>query len=150
MKRETLSKKLGKNPLPTSKDISKVMKSNKRNDSIPELILRKNLRRVGLKGYRKNYSKIPGSPDVVFISRKIAIFVNGCFWHRCPKCNLPLPKNNTEFWKVKFERNIERDRLKIQRLEDMGWTVIVIWECDIKKNIDEVLERINFFFNLFD
>ena len=73
---------------------------------------------------------------------KIAIFVNGCFWHRCPICNLPNPKKNTEFWKRKFLRNKERDNLKSKRLEDLGWIVLVFWECKIKKDVFNVIQEI--------
>ena len=60
--------------------------------------------------------------------------MNGCFWHRCPKCDLPIPKSNVEYWVVKFETNVERDQRKIRELEEAGWTVHVIWECELKKD----------------
>lgn len=96
----------------------------------------------GLTGYRLHYKKIPGRPDIVFVSKKIAIFVNGCFWHRCPHCNLPLPKNNIEFWTLKFEKNVERDRRKIFELVDLGWSVTVMWECEIKKDLDDMVSKL--------
>lgn len=118
------------------------MKSNKGRDTGPELCLRKGLRDNGYPGYRVNWKKAPGHPDIAYPGRKVAIFVNGCFWHRCPVCNLPLPKTHTDFWKRKFDANIERDRRKIDELESMGWTVITIWECQIKKDIDSVISTI--------
>ena len=60
--------------------------------------------------------------------------MNGCFWHRCPKCNLPLPSTHTEYWSRKFSRNVERDRVKAERLTAMGWRVITLWECDIRRS----------------
>jgi len=80
---------------------------------------------------------IPGKPDIAFISRKIAIFINGCFWHRCPNCNYGLPKHNRQFWEDKFNKNIIRDKKKIEQLKEMGWIVITVWECQLKKDILE-------------
>ena len=106
-----------RNPEPTSESTSKVMRSNKGKGTGPELIVRKALRDAGFPGYRLNWKKAPGRPDIAFPGRKIAIFVNGCFWHRCPLCNYPLPKAHSDFWKQKFERNVERDSRKIKELE---------------------------------
>ncbi|MFA6804046.1 MAG: DUF559 domain-containing protein, partial [Candidatus Methanomethylophilaceae archaeon] len=74
--------------------------------------------------------------------RHVAIFVNGCFWHRCPKCNLSIPTHNGAFWRAKFESNVERDCRKCEDLESLGWTVITVWECEIKKEPDVTLQRI--------
>ena len=130
-----------RNPSPTNDTVSKVMKANKGRDTGPELLLRKALRDAGWPGYRVNW-KVPGRPDIAYPGRKVAIFVNGCFWHRCPICDLPLPKSNVEFWKNKFERNIERDRHKAIELNGMGWTVITVWECQIKKDVHSVVDTI--------
>lgn len=119
----------------------KSMKANKRKDTKPELKLRTALREAGYPGYRLQW-KVPGRPDICYPGRKVAIFVNGCFWHRCPHCNLPLPEHNREFWKEKFERNVERDLRDVAELESMGWTVITVWECEMKKHPEETLERI--------
>ncbi len=100
------------------------------------------LREVGIPGYRLHWKKIPGKPDIVYPGKRIAIFVNGCYWHRCPMCNLPLPKSNFEFWKAKFNRNKARDAKKKKEIEAMGWKVFVIWECEIKKNSIENAIRI--------
>ena len=128
-------------PAPSNAYVSKSMRSNTRKDTKPELILRKALRAAGEGGYRLQWN-VPGHPDVCYPGRKVAIFVNGCFWHRCPSCNLPLPKSNTEFWKEKFERNVERDRRKTCELESMGWTVITVWECELRKEPEAVVSRI--------
>ncbi len=77
-------------------------------------------------------TKLPGSPDIAYRKEKLAVFVHGCFWHRCPVDGLPIPKTNTAFWRRKFARNVERDRLNRQELESMGWKVIEIWEHEVK------------------
>lgn len=117
------------------------MSANKRKDTFPELELRRLLRENGLKGYRLQCD-VPGRPDISYPGKKVAIFVNGCYWHRCPKCNLPLPKNNTAFWEEKFHKNIERDIKKVTLLESSGWRVMTIWECELKKNPDLVIKNI--------
>lgn len=137
-------------PKATNETVSKVMRSNKGKDTKPELILRKMLRESGHPGYRLNWKKAPGRPDIAYPGKKVAIFINGCFWHRCPYCNLPLPKSNTEFWNDKFLRNIERDDKKNKELIELGWTVIVIWECELKKNPNNCMERIVPILNRFD
>lgn len=131
----------GRNPVPLNENTVKSMKGNVRKDTKPELTLRHMLREAGHPGYRLQW-KVPGRPDICYPGRKLAIFVNGCFWHRCPRCALPLPRNNRGFWERKFERNVERDRRNIAELEDDGWTVMVVWECEIRKEPDEVMARI--------
>ena len=131
-------------PYPNSETTTKVMKSNKGKNTKPEVIVRTALRKAGYPGYRLHWKKILGHPDIVYPGRKIAIFVNGCFWHRCPYCNLPMPKRNQEYWIPKFERNIERDREEYAKLEEQGWQVFVIWECQLnKKNSDPLKDIIN-------
>ena len=123
--------------------IRKSMKGNKRADTKPELLVRQHLRKAGLTGYRLQWKKAPGRPDIAFPGRKIAIFVNGCFWHRCPHCHPSVPKRNTAFWEAKFRRNVERDRAAVAALDQAGWTVITIWECELKRDrIDETMERV--------
>ncbi len=124
----------GRAPIPKSEVTSKVMSANRGKDTKPELIMRITLRETGIPGYRLHWKKIPGSPDIAYPGRKIAIFVNGCYWHRCPMCNLPLPRTNTEFWKTKFDRNKTRDAKKKRELEKLGWKVFVFWECKIKED----------------
>jgi DNA mismatch endonuclease, patch repair protein len=125
----------GRAPVPKKKSTSSVMSANKAKNTKPELWLRKALWKEGIRGYRLHWKKVPGSPDIAFPNRKLAIFVNGCYWHRCPHCKLSLPKSNSAFWKEKFDKNIERDKRKIELLKKSGWNVIVIWECMIKKDI---------------
>lgn len=119
------------------------MRSNRAKDTGPELTFRKALWTAGLRGYRKNVKSLPGSPDVVFGSAKVAVFVHGCYWHRCPTCTRDLnPKRNAEFWQAKFERNVERDRKAQADLTAMGYRVVVVWECEIKKRIGEAVESV--------
>lgn len=110
-----------------------VMQANKSKNTKPEMRVRAALRQAGLPGYRLHWKKAPGHPDICYPGRKVAIFVNGCFWHRCPHCNLALPKTNVEFWRAKFERNVARDARNHEQLVDAGWTVLVVWECRLKR-----------------
>ena len=132
-----------RSPRPLKESTSKVMSANKAKNTKPELLMRKALWHEGIKGYRLNWEKVPGKPDIAFPSKKIAIFINGCYWHRCPKCELPLPKTNTKFWKEKFDKNVERDRKKNDELLSLNWNVLVLWECDIKKNISVSKDKVN-------
>lgn len=130
------------NPPPTNENVSKSMRSNKGKGTKPELIVRRMLRELGYPGYRLNWKKAPGHPDIAYPGRRVAIFVNGCFWHHCPVCDLPMPKSHLDFWKTKIERNIERDERKNRELEDAGWRTVIVWECEIKKKPEEVIERL--------
>jgi len=103
---------------------------------MPELTLARLLRR------RLVSNGLPGRPDIVYARSKVAVFVHGCFWHRCPVCDLGLPKTNKEFWKRKFARNVERDKLNRIELESMGWKVLEVWEHEVKQNPRLVAERI--------
>ena len=136
-----------RSPKPLSENTSKVMSANKAKNTKPEIVLRKVLWNSDVRGYRLNWKKAPGRPDIAFPGKKVAIFINGCYWHRCPKCDLPLPKSNTQFWKDKFDKNIARDKKKNEELVDLGWNVLVFWECDIKSDIlmpiQKVKEKIN-------
>ena len=135
--------KLGPPPPASSPHVTKSMKSNIAKNTGPELMLRKALWAKGVRGYRLHYKKIPGRPDISFVSKKVAVFVNGCYWHRCPTCDLPLPKTNTDFWRRKFELNIERDKRKNTALEELWWTVLTVWECEIRNELDETVKRIS-------
>lgn len=121
---------------PMSDGVRKCMRSNRSKGTTPELRVRSALREAGYPGYRLNWKKAPGKPDICYPGRKVAIFVNGCFWHRCPHCNLPLPKHNSEYWIPKLERNVERDREQRLELNSMGWTVVDIWECELKRDFE--------------
>lgn len=103
-------------------------------NSKPEEIMRKYLFSKGFR-YRKNVKKLPGCPDIVLPKYKTAIFVNGCFWHKhdCPR--FVWPSSNQDYWRPKILRNVERDQLMRQELEALGWKVIVVWECELKKKV---------------
>lgn len=127
-----MARQLQLSPQATSQVVTKVMKANKASSTKPEIMVRKYLWANGLRGYRLNWKGAPGRPDICFTKYKYAIFVHGCFWHRCPKCSKSLPKTNTAFWARKFELNLARDKTKMDTLQTQGWKVFVIWECDIK------------------
>lgn len=110
------------------------MVGNKRADTKPELLMRARLRQAGLTGYRLQW-KVPGHPDIAWPGKKVALFVNGCFWHRCPYCKPAVPHTNVEYWTIKFERNQARDERTRELLSEMGWTVHVVWECQLKKKL---------------
>lgn len=84
--------------------------------------------------YRKNVSTLPGKPDIVLPKYKTCIFVNGCFWHKHEGCRYFVwPKNNAKFWEAKINGNAERDLRQQNELQAIGWNVIVVWECELKK-----------------
>jgi DNA mismatch endonuclease (patch repair protein) len=131
-----------RSPVPKNETVSRVMSANRAKNTSPELKLRKALWQHGIRGYRLHPKTIPGRPDIAFTSKKLAIFVNGCYWHRCPKCNYALPKTNTDFWLQKFTRNTERDQRKKRELQRLGWKVVFVWECDLKHSIPSAVARI--------
>lgn len=119
-------------PLASSAAVQRSMQGNRGKDTKPELLLRQALREVGLPGYRLHWP-VPGRPDIAYPGRKVCVRVQGCYWHRCPHCQLQTPKTNSEFWAQKFGRNIARDERNEAALKELGWTVITAWECQIKK-----------------
>jgi DNA mismatch endonuclease (patch repair protein) len=118
------------------------MQSNRSRNTGPELALRRLLRDAGYPGYRLHWKAVPGHPDIAYPGRKIAIFVNGCFWHRCPHCNPPSPKSHAEYWEAKFETNQERDNRKRESLQALGWAVVVVWECQLEKTPEQVVAQV--------
>lgn len=101
-------------------------------DTKPEELVRKYLFSKGFR-YRKNVRKLPGTPDLVLPKYRTVIFVNGCFWHGHEGCKYFVwPKNNAEFWRQKIETNISRDQRKEAQLRDMGWNVMIVWECELR------------------
>lgn len=121
----------------------KCMSNNRAKDSGPELLLRHALWHRGLR-YRVNVKRLPGSPDIVLPKYRSAIFVHGCFWHGHKDCkNYTVPKTNTEFWVAKVARNRERDQVVWRKLEALGWKVIIVWECQLKKaNFEDTMEMV--------
>ena len=132
----------GRAPIPKKESTSRVMSANRGKNTGPELEFRKALRAAGLVGYRLHWKKAPGRPDIAFTKKKIAIFINGCFWHRCPYCKYALPKSNKAFWRKKFEANIERDKKKKNLLRKESWKVLVIRECQLKKDPVKQVEKV--------
>ena len=113
-------------------DRSRTMRAVKGKGTSLERKLWSMLAGMKLKGWRKNASCVPGTPDVAFIDNKIALFVDGCFWHGCPICNRPMPENNAQYWINKIKRNVERDEEVNDQLNDLGWKVFRIWEHELK------------------
>lgn len=110
------------------------MSQVKGKDTSPEIAVRRVVRELGY-GYRLHAKDLPGKPDLVFRGRKKVIFVHGCFWHRHPdpRCKLArLPKSNVEFWETKLTGNAERDKRNEAALENRGWNILSVWECQIK------------------
>lgn len=105
-------------------------------NSKPEEIVRKYLFSKGFR-YRKNVKKLPGCPDIVLPKYRTAIFVNGCFWHKhnCPR--FVWPSSNQEYWEPKILRNVERDEKNTEQLKSLGWKVVIVWECELKKKMRE-------------
>lgn len=132
----------GRAPIPESEAISKVMSSNRGKNTGPEVILRRALWTADLRGYRVNIKDLPGRPDIVFSKNHLAIFVHGCFWHRCPICMTKTPKTHEEFWKNKFEKNGKRDAKALEDLQALGWKTAVVWECEVRDNLDDVVNMI--------
>lgn len=111
-------------------------------DTKPEKILRSRLHERGFR-FRLHRKDLPGKPDIVFPKQKIAIFVHGCFWHFHENCREGrIPSTNTAFWKNKLSKNVEKDKRNIEQLNQNGWNTLVVWECYIEKNINEVLSKI--------
>lgn len=118
-----------KKPMTRSQNMARVKSKNTK----PEVFLRKLLWHKGFR-YRLNYKELPGSPDLYIPKYRVAIFVNGCFWHMHENCRYSsIPKNNHDFWKNKLEGNVERDKQNYSKLENMGIKVIVVWGCEIKQ-----------------
>ena len=108
----------------------------------PELLLRSILHRAGFR-YRLHDKRLPGKPDIVLPKYRTVIFVNGCYWHRhsgCPKAT--TPSTNVDFWQNKFDETVKRDEKKAIELKEKGWDVIVVWECELLKEADQVLKGV--------
>ncbi|MEW2328227.1 very short patch repair endonuclease [Micromonospora chersina] len=106
--------------------MSEQMRRMPRSSTRPELAIRRELHRRGLR-FRVNFRELPGRPDLAFTRVRLAVFVDGCFWHMCPD-HVRLPKNNREWWVAKLEANVNRDREKDRRLTGLGWLAVHVWE----------------------
>jgi len=108
----------------------------------PEMAVRRIIYGMGYR-YRLHGNKLPGKPDLIFSSKRKVIFVHGCFWHqhpdpKCPDGSRRKPKSNTAFWNLKLKNNVERDKKNQNLLGNMGWRILIIWECETKNK--ELLE----------
>ncbi|MCX5511915.1 very short patch repair endonuclease [Kaistia algarum] len=113
-------------------------------DTRPELVVRRALHAAGFR-FRLHDRSLPGTPDIVLARWRTAIFVHGCFWHRHEGCRYSgMPKTRTDFWSMKFDRNVERDRANRKELQAAGWCVVEVWECEIKRRtfLEPLLSRI--------
>jgi DNA mismatch endonuclease (patch repair protein) len=130
---------------PSQKQKAKGLYKGVSSDTGIELIVRRFLRKNGI-AYYKNHPRLPGKPDIVLRknSYKTLIQIHGCYFHRHGGCDrATIPKTNIDFWKEKFEKNVERDRKKEAELKEMGWHVITIWGCELeKKKKDQTLNRL--------
>lgn len=121
---------------------SAIMSLVRSKNTKPELLVRSLLHRMGYR-FRLHRKDLPGSPDMVLPKYRTAIFVHGCFWHQHPGCKkATLPNQNAEFWREKFERNVRRDENAQRRLREMGWRVLVLWECEVKRDADALPARL--------
>ena len=116
---------------------SKNMSRIRSKDTKPEIIVRKKLHSLGYR-YSLHKKGLPGKPDIFLKKLNLAIFVNGCFWHQhgCKKSS--IPKSNKIYWTDKLKKNVSKDKKNKKILLDMGFNVLTIWECEIKKNIDSI------------
>ena len=124
----------------TKKQRSYNMSMIRAKNTKPEIRLRKAISLAGIRGYRLHY-KLPGKPDIVFPSRRIAVFVDGCFWHKCPKCFI-IPQTHKSFWKKKIETNVSRDKEVNLLLKKSGWRVFRFWEHTLCKSPEQAAIKI--------
>ncbi|MFW8602147.1 very short patch repair endonuclease [Desulfobacterota bacterium M19] len=114
---------------------SKNMAAIKNKDTKPEIIVRKFLHKSGYR-FRLHRKDLPGKPDITLARFKTVIFVHGCFWHRHEQCdNSVMPKSNVSFWRKKLNGNVVRDKKNIKLLKELGWKVLVVWECEVKNDV---------------
>ncbi|MEJ2611406.1 MAG: DNA mismatch endonuclease Vsr [Candidatus Thiodiazotropha sp.] len=125
----------------TPEERSERMSRVRAQDTKPEMKLRRLIHGMGFR-YRLHRRDLPGKPDLVFPGRRSIIFMHGCFWHRHEGCGLArLPKSKRAFWSAKLEANKERDQKNISTLEAAGWRVLVIWECQLRGEVREVVKE---------
>ena len=118
------------------------MSQIKNKDTTIEIKVRKWLFAHGFR-YRKNDKKLPGHPDVVLPKYKTVILINGCFWHRHENCkDATTPKTRIDFWTQKFEKNIANDQKTIAALKSLGWNVIILWQCEIEKKFEFLMNGV--------
>lgn len=126
---------------------SEMMRRIRAKGTKPELIVRSTVHRLGHR-FRLHVKDLPGSPDLVFPGRRLVLFVHGCFWHRHRGCSCAYrPKSNIAFWEGKFKSNVARDKRVVRELEEMGWRVAIVWECEtanpegLREELKKLLRR---------
>lgn len=129
-------------PPAASASVRMSMRGNRSSKTRPEAMLVQELCKTGITGFCQNSKEFPGSPDLAFPATKLAVFVHGCFWHRCPYCRPHFPGSNAEYWAAKFARNKARDARTRTSLRAQGWSPMVVWECQLKKNPRRAVSRI--------
>jgi DNA mismatch endonuclease (patch repair protein) len=121
---------------------SEIMSRVKSKDTKPELFVRSLLHTMGYR-FRLHRKDLPGNPDIVLAKYRTVVFVHGCFWHQHPDCSkATIPKQNSEFWRAKLERNVERDTEAQHRLRNQGWGVLVLWECEVQREVGALPGRL--------
>ena len=117
----------------TPEERSKLMAKIRGKNTKPELAVRSLLHRAGYR-FSLHRKDLPGKPDIVLRKYNTVVFVHGCFWHRHKNCKVAsTPKSNVEFWQAKFDRNVANDKRHARKLREMGWHVLTVWECELKK-----------------
>jgi DNA mismatch endonuclease, patch repair protein len=120
---------------------SSVMAAIRSKDTRPELVVRKLVHALGFR-YRLHSKDLPGKPDLVFRSKRKAVFVHGCFWHRHSGCSkASTPKTRTEFWECKFNANVARDKRVMRALKNDGWRILTVWQCELR-DVEELTSRL--------
>lgn len=132
----------GRAPIPRKEATSRVMSANRGKNTKPEITLRRQLKKLKITGASCHPKNVAGRPDIAFLKKRLAIFINGCFWHRCPTCKNPFPKTHKKFWIEKFKANKARDKKKIALLRKNGWRVFVVWEHEIKRDLLRAAKKI--------
>jgi len=119
-----------------------IMSRIKDKNTEPEKRIRSMLHELGYR-FRLHRKDLPGRPDVVLPKYKTVIFVHGCFWHRHRGCKYSYqPKSRVEFWKTKFDTNVERDERNTEKLKKLGWRVLIIWECELEQKPEKLIRRL--------
>jgi DNA mismatch endonuclease, patch repair protein len=126
----------------TKQKRSEVMSRIRGKNTKPEMILRSELFKRGFR-FRVHRKDLPGKPDIVLQKYKTIIFVHGCFWHFHKECKEGrIPSSNSSFWKEKLIKNIAKDKKDKKECEALGWNVIIVWECEIEKKLNETIEKL--------
>lgn len=132
----------------TKEKRSEVMSNIRSKDTLPEIRVRKILFSKGYR-YRLHVKNLPGKPDIVLPKHNAVVFVHGCFWHLHRGCrDGTIPKTRTEYWRGKLLKNKERDKNHVGKLQEQGWRVLILWECEIENKHEEVLVRLSNFLRI--